>query len=213
MTIIVTTYNRPELLRERALPSMLAQTYERLECIVVGDASADAAEVVRSFGDTRLRFVNLPYRGPYPDRSEDAWLVGGTIPHNTGLALARGRWIGVVNDDDALRRTCVESLLELARTAHAEVPYGWAVQHLPNGESGRVGRFPPANGAWGLQSSLIHSGLRYLPLQPTDWLFGIAHDGGLVERMLRIGVRFAMLDDVVFDYYPSLFWTDRPAIR
>ena len=60
---------------------------------------------------------------------------------------------------------------------------------------------------------MIHSGLRYMPLQPTDWLFGIAHDSGLVERMLRIGVRFAMHDEVVWDYYPALYWTDRPAIR
>lgn len=85
--------------------------------------------------------------------------------------MPRGRWIGFVNDD-ALRPTCVESLLELAR-----------------------------------------AGLRFLPLQATDWLFEIPHDGGLLERMLRIGVRFAMLNDVVWDYYPSLLWTDRPAIR
>lgn len=213
VTIIDTTYDRPQLLRERALPSVRAQTYEHFECIVVGDAAADAAAVVRSFGDQRLRFVNLPYRGPYPARREDAWLVGGTTPHNTGLALARGRWIGVVNDDDALRPKCIESLLGLARADRAEVPYGWGVKHLPAGESERLGRFPPERGAWGLQSSLIHHGLRFLPLQPTDWLFGIAHDGGLLERMLRIGVRFAMHDAVVWDYYPSLLWTDRPAIR
>ena len=97
--------------------------------------------------------------------------------------------------------------------AGAEVAYGWAVQHLPDAEPSKVGCFPPQGGAWGLQSSLIHSGLRYMPLQPTDWLFGIAHDSGLVERMLRIGVRFAMHDEVVWDYYPALFWTDRPAIR
>jgi glycosyltransferase involved in cell wall biosynthesis len=213
VTIIVTTFNRPQLLRERALQSVLDQSYERFECIVVGDAAAEAAEVVGSFSDERLRFVNLPYRGPYPARSEDAWLVGGTTPHNTGLALARGRWIGVVNDDDALRPTCVESLLRLARADRAEVPYGCGLKHVPDAKSEMLGRFPPGVGAWALQSSLIHSGLRFLPLQPTDWLFEIPHDGGLLERMLRIGVRFAMLNDVVWDYYPSLLWTDRPAIR
>ena len=67
VTIIITTYNNWALLRERALPSVLAQTYEHFECIIVGDAAPpEAAAVVASFADARLRFVNLPYRGPYP---------------------------------------------------------------------------------------------------------------------------------------------------
>jgi len=214
VTIIVTTFNRPELLSRRALPSVLGQTYEHLDCIVVGDGAPDEiAHVVESFGDERLRFVNLPYRGPYPARSDDAWLVGGTTPHNTGLALARGRWIGVVHDDDAMRSTCVESLLRLARAERAEVSYGRFERHEPGGGSETLGRFPPAWGEWGLQCSLLHSGLRFMPLQVSDWLFSIPNDAGLLERMLRLGVRFAMRDEIVFDYYPSLSWHDRPPIR
>ena len=30
----------------------------------------------------------------------------------------------------------------------------------------------------------------------------------LMERMLRIGVRFAMLEETVVDYYPSTLWSD-----
>lgn len=214
VTIIVTTFNRPELLRRRALPSVLAQTYEHLDCIVVGDAAPpDIADVVNSFADERLRFVNLPYRGPYPARTEDAWLVGGTTPHNTGLALARGRWIGVVNDDDALRSTCVESLLELARAERAEVSYGRFERHDPGGGSETLGRFPPIWGEWGLQCSLLHRALSFMPLQLSDWLFSIPHDVGLLERMLRLGVRFAMRDEIVFDYYPSQSRRDGSPIR
>ena len=39
VTVIITTYNNWQLLRERALPSVLAQTYQHFECIVVGDAA------------------------------------------------------------------------------------------------------------------------------------------------------------------------------
>jgi hypothetical protein len=28
----------------------------------------------------------------------------------------------------------------------------------------------------------------------------------MVTRMLRVGVRFALLDDVVLDYFPSTLW-------
>ena len=103
VTVIITTYDNWHLLRERALPSVLAQTYERFECIVVGDAAPpQAAEAVRSFSDERLRFINLPYRGPYPPTARDAWLISGTAPFNTALATADGRWLGSVSDDDAL---------------------------------------------------------------------------------------------------------------
>ena len=55
VTIIITTYNNWPLLRERSLPSVLAQTYQRFECIVVGDAApADADAAVASFGDSSL---------------------------------------------------------------------------------------------------------------------------------------------------------------
>jgi glycosyltransferase involved in cell wall biosynthesis len=209
VTIIITTYNNWPLLRERCLPSVLAQTYERFEAIIVGDAAPpDAEAVVRAFGDDRLRFVNLPYRGPYPQNPDDAWLVSGTTPFNTGLALARGAWIGSNSDDDALRPNYIELLLAHAREHRAEVPYGRILKREPAGNGTYLGVFPPEHAQWGIQCSLLHGGLRFLPLQPTDWLFRIPNDSSLLERMLRIGVRFAMLEEPVVDYYPSRLWTD-----
>jgi hypothetical protein len=214
VTVVITTYNNWALLRERALPSVLAQTYERFECIVVGDAAPpEAAEAVGSFGDDRLHFVNLPYRGPYPPDPRDAWLISGTTPFNTALALAAGSWLGSVGDDDALSPTYIESLLSLARAERAEVPYGHINRRDPDGPTTVLGAFPPGFGQWGTQCSLIHTGLRFLPFQPSDWLFGIPNDWSLAERMLRIGVRFAMLPEPVVDYYPSQLWTDRPESR
>ena len=63
-----------------------------------------------------------------------------------------------------------------------------------------------------MQASLLHSGLRYLPLQPSDWMFKVPNDWSWAERALRIGVRFSMLEEIMVDYYPSLAWTDRPPI-
>ena len=156
VTIIITTYNNWPLLRERSLPSVLAQTYQRFECIVVGDAApAEAAAAMASFGDARLRFVNLPYRGPYPPQPSDAWLVSGTTPFNTGLALAKGRWTGSVSDDDALSPGYIESLLGLARAERAEVAYGVIHQHEPDSDGTMLGTFPPQLAQWGIQCSLF----------------------------------------------------------
>ena len=210
VSIVVTTYRNWPLMRDRCLPSVLAQTHENFECIVVGDAAPPEAEdVVASFKDDRLRFINLPYRGPYPARPEDAWLVSGTTPFNTGCAIARGQWIASNSDDDALRPDHLRTLLALARETRAEVAYGTIAQIEPGDRTTRLGGFPPAPGQWGIQCSLLHAGLRFMPLQPTEWLFGIPNDSSLLERMLRIGVRFSMTEDPVVDYYPSSLWSDR----
>ena len=210
VTILITTYMNWPLLRDRSLPSIVAQTYENWEAIVVGDAAPDEARrVVEAFGDSRMRFVNLPYRGPYPENARDAWLVSGTTPWNTGLALANGLWIGSNSDDDALRPRYVESLLAQARVSQAEVPYGYIEMLKPDGPSDKLGVFPPTHGQWGMQASLLHAGLRFLPLQPSDWVFGVPNDSSLLERMLRIGVRFSMVEETVADYYPSQLWSDR----
>jgi len=210
VTVILTTYHNWPLLGERSLPSVLAQTYEHWEAMVVGDAAPDEARrLVASFKDKRLHFINLPYRGPYPSRPDHGWLVSGTTPWNTGLALARGRWIASNSDDDALRPRHIEALLTHAREHRAEVPYGHILQLEPDSEGKTLGEFPPRTGHWGTQSSLLHECLRSMPMQPTDWMFGIANDISLLERMLRIGVRFSMVEETVVDYYPSGLWTDR----
>lgn len=209
VSIIITTYTNWPLLRDRCLPSVISQSYERWEAIVVGDAAPDEARrVVESFGDPRIRFVNLPYRGPYPEDPRDAWHTSGTAPWNAGIALAQGSWIGANSDDDALRPNSIEALLRHAREHRAEVPYGCLDARFPDAPRQKVGVFPPVAGQWGMQAALLHGGLTFLPLQPSDWVFGIPNDVSLLERMLRIGVRFSFLDEETVDYYPSRLWSE-----
>jgi hypothetical protein len=212
VSILIPTYDNWRLLKERALPSVLAQTYTHWECVVVGDAAPpETAEVVAAYEDPRIRYVNLPYRGPYPDRQEDAWLISGTNPFNTAFKLARGRWIGALADDDALVPESIESLLGLARERHAELAYGQLRYKFPDRPDELVGVGPPPRFAtWGLQCSLFHAGLSFIPLLYSDWLFATPNDWSWGERLLRIGVRFAMLEAPVVDYYPSRVWNDRP---
>ena len=210
VSVVIATYLNWPLLRDRALPSILGQTYEHWEVVVVGDAAPDEArQVVESFRDDRIRFVNLPYRSPKPTDPAAAWLVSASMPWNTGVALSNGRWIGSTGDDDALRPSHIESLLTRARDKEAEVSYGLIHQCEPNTDGRDLGAFPPAHGQWNLQASLLHGHLRFLQLEPNDWVFGIPSDWSLAERMLRIGVRFSMIDEPVVDYYPSEIWAER----
>ena len=65
--------------------------------------------------------------------------------------------------------------------------------------------------AW--PAALIHGGLRFFERELVATELELPGDAYLLLRMLRAGVRFAMLEGVVLDYYPSNAWTrdGRPA--
>lgn len=211
VSVVIPTHDTYALLGDRSIPSVLSQTYQHFEVIVVGDAApAEAAAVVESFGDERLSFFNLPYRGPYPEDPVGQWHAGGVPPYNEGVRRARGKWIAPLNDDDAFRPNHLEVLLERAQADRLELVYGKVDVHRPDGTIVTVGGFPPALGRFTLQAAIYHAGLASIfPLELTDALFETPMDWGVGLRMTRAGVWMGALDAVVSDGYPSALWLDR----
>jgi hypothetical protein len=206
VSFVVPTYTRYESLRDVSLPSILAQTHTNIEVIVAGDCAPDeTARVIEEFDDPRIRFHNRSVRGPYPDDETVRWYMIGTPPFNDGLALARGRWIAALGDDDAVRPDHTETLLRAAREHRYEHCYGRHKVHYPSGEVLSIGSFPPVKGEYVLQASLYHSGLRFFELEPPDYLYAEPNDWSLCRRMLNAGVRFGMVDDFVADKYESRY--------
>jgi hypothetical protein len=204
VSIIVPTWNNAEGLAGRSLPSALAQSYGHIEIVVVGDCSPpDVEAAVASFDDPRIRFYNLSVRGPYSEDPRAAWMSSGTPSYNAAAALARGLWLAPLADDDAFVPTHVEMLLALARSERLEFVYGRFARHWVGGDPEVLGRFPPELGQVALQASLYHRDLRLFELEFGDAVFDVPNDWGLVRRMLRAGVRFGMLDEIVSDYFPS----------
>lgn len=63
VSIILPTYNRANQIG-KAIESVLAQTYEDFELIVVDDGSTDETEkVVTSYKDCRIRYHRMPENG------------------------------------------------------------------------------------------------------------------------------------------------------
>jgi glycosyltransferase involved in cell wall biosynthesis len=214
VTVIIPTHTRAGMLRERSIPSALAQTHPHIEVVVVGDASpTEVDEAIASLGEERVRFFNLPTRGPYPDDEDHAWLAYGTPAYNLAVTEARGRWIAPLSDDDAFLPDHVERLLAAARTDRLELVYGRLRENLPDGTTRLIGAFPPRQGEFGMQGALLHSGLRFMHMHLTDVLFDLPNDIALCRRMLRIGVRMGMIDAVVSDYFPSYDWGQRHTLR
>jgi hypothetical protein len=210
VSVVMRTYDNYRMLEKRSIPSLLAQTYQNFEVIVIGDnAPPEAAAVVRGIGDDRITYHNLNRRGPYPTDPRALWFVAGIPPYNEALRRARGRWIAPLDDDDEFRPHHIEALLNLARRDELELTYGKFIFNFANEDPMTLGVFPPTNGQFTFQAALFHAELRFFELELAESLFEIADDWAVTERMLRAGVRMGMLNEVVTDYYPASEFTPR----
>jgi Glycosyl transferase family 2 len=207
VSITLATHGRPQQLLTRALPSLLEQTYTNLEVIVIGDAeSPQLGREIARIGDPRVRYGNLTQRiSTHPDAAR-RWLIGSTMARNEAQRRVQGRWLVHFDDDDHLRCDAIASLLALAREQRVEVAYGGFEMHLPDGQSRQVMTFPPQPGAFAFPTAIVHAGLGFLERELIAAYLNVPGDIYLLTRMLRIGVRFAMLERIVFDYYPSKQW-------
>jgi hypothetical protein len=105
VSIIIRTFDRPELLR-RAIGSVAAQGYRNVEIVVVNNGGKDIAEVVESAAAGRpFRYEVLPERKHISAAS------------NAGARAATGTYVGYLDDDDLLYADhCARSVDVLERT-------------------------------------------------------------------------------------------------
>ena len=200
VTFIVPTYRSFETLRDVALPSILGQEYTNLEVIVSGDcAPPETAAVVAALDDPRLVYLNRTIRGPYPEEPEKRWFGIGGPPFNDALAIARGRWVTALGDDDAIRPNHTRDLVAAAQENRWEHCYGLQQVNFAEGEPLVINEFPPRMGHWGMQSALYHSGLRFFESELSDAIYDEPSDWSKCRRMIRAGVRFGMIETIVVD--------------
>jgi hypothetical protein len=205
VSVVIPAWNRVDTLIDRAIPSALAQTHANIEVIVVGDASPpEIGAAVQALDDPRIAFRNLTIRGPYLEDRFGSWAASGTPGLNAGVALARGSWIAPLGDDDAFVPEHIERLLSKAQTSRLEFVYGRIRTTYPDGTQELLGEFPPKLGQINLQAAIYHAGLRFMEMELGHALFGKPNDWGLIHRMMRVGVRFGMIDDVTVDYWASM---------
>ena len=88
VSVIIPAYNRAGIV-PRAIRSVLAQTFQDWELIVVDDGSKDATcEAVEKFSDARIRLVR---------HSQNR---GQSAAQNTGIRAAQGEYVAFLDSDD-----------------------------------------------------------------------------------------------------------------
>lgn len=88
ISIMMPTFKRGQLLIDRTLPSILAQTYQNFEVVIVGDRRIDnTEELIRKLNDPRVHFYHRSEYTYYPKNVKARWHVGGGPQRNRGLSL------------------------------------------------------------------------------------------------------------------------------
>lgn len=112
VSVVIPSYNHEKYVGT-AIASVLAQTYDNIELIIVDDGSTDnSPDVIRQVNDQRVRIIEQENRGAH-----------NAI--NRGLDAARGDYLAILNSDDIFLpdrlMRCVEHLGE----SRAELVASW----------------------------------------------------------------------------------------
>jgi len=109
VSIVIPTYNRAGLL-SRTIQSVLNQTYQDFEIIIVDDGSTDKTEeVVKSFNSKKI-FYN---------RHEEN--KGANAARNTGIKASRGEYIAFQDSGDEWLPQKLERQMKVFENASPEV--------------------------------------------------------------------------------------------
>jgi hypothetical protein len=202
VSVCVTTMNRAVLLMERALASLLAQTYRNLQIIVVGDhCTDDTADRIARLDDRRISFVNLAKRGPYPQGEIDRWRVTGTVPGNRALELVEGDFVTHLDEDDTLEPRRIEILLEKIREARADLVFHAFWWQEADGSWTKKGNRNFEYGQTGTSMILYHHYLTRVPWDVFAYRLGEPEDWNRLRKFKMMRVRTRFVPEILAHHY------------
>ena len=102
VSIIMPSYNTGKFIEE-TINSVINQTYNNWELIIVDDCSNDNTdEIVKSIKDSRIVYLKNEKNS------------GAAVSRNKALKEAKGRWIAFLDSDDLWKREKLEKQINLS---------------------------------------------------------------------------------------------------
>ena len=205
VSIIIPTYNRANVLA-RSIYSVLNQTYNEIEVIVVDDSSTDSTiEIITGINDPRLKLIRLPINS------------GPSAARNAGIKASTGEYIAFQDSDDEWFEEKLEKQMHylghaITNDNRVAACYSRYLQTF----KGKKQVFPPGQSA-DLSGSIYESLLYKNKISPTTLLIRkkALDDVGYFDETLnkledwdlalRIAARFhiAFLDEVTVVVHDS----------
>ncbi len=124
VSVIIPTFNHAKLLK-RALESVVAQSFQDWEAIVVNNFSTDETiQVVQSFDDQRIKLINFKNSG----------IIAAS--RNRGIESATGQFVAFLDSDDAWYPTKLQKCIDQATNGAQFVCHGelWINSNLSKRE-------------------------------------------------------------------------------
>lgn len=214
--VYIPTYNRSKILMERAVDSVLSQSYKNIHILVVGDGCSDDTEArLAKIKDPRLNFINLSPRRKrgWPNQPIYHWMMGATIPANFALKNAVGDYSSRIDDDDVWLNTHIEESLDFLRTNNYEFISSY--QECRGMDEVRIEETHTANEEYytqkptpslnpgprigGMSSYLYVNYISFIRFNQDSWRksWCKTNDIDYTQRLYKAGVRMGFLEKVL----------------
>ncbi|AFV97993.1 hypothetical protein B649_08405 [Candidatus Sulfuricurvum sp. RIFRC-1] len=194
ISIITSVYNNHDTIAE-AIESVLSQTYDNIEYIIVDGGSSDGTvDIVRSYGERITKFVSEPDKGIYDGL-------------NKGVSLSSGDVVAFLHSDDIYSdERVVEYIVEFFLSKGSDGVYGDLI-YTPKNDTSKVLRY------WKSQPfEMKMLKLGWMPAHPTlflkrsiyekfgefDLSFKIAADYDFMLRVLSGGTKVSYIPRVLY---------------
>lgn len=145
-------YNRENVV-DKAIDSVLCQTYKEVELIVVDDGSTDkTAQVVQAIKDSRLKY--------YYQKN-----AGACVARNKGVELSHGEFVAFHDSDDIWHKDKLEKQIRTMEASNADLIFCKLIKYCTNGKT-----------------QLLPNGICEGFLNPVENLFGIGTQSLLAKK-------------------------------
>ncbi|HEY9301596.1 MAG TPA: glycosyltransferase family 2 protein, partial [Phormidium sp.] len=128
VSVIMPTYNHERFIGE-AIESVLGQTLEDFELVIINDGSFDGTDaVIRTYEDKRIVYIHQNNQGP-------------SVASNNGILRARGKYLALVSGDDVCISNRLEAQLNYALKNNTKALFSW-INFIDDSSAPVVGENP-----------------------------------------------------------------------
>jgi glycosyltransferase involved in cell wall biosynthesis len=191
-SVVIPLYNKEKSIGN-TIQSVLNQTFQDFEIVVVNDGSTDdSLQVVENINDSRIRIINKPNGGVSSAR-------------NRGVKEAKYEWIAFLDGDDVWDSSYLEEMNQFIEEYSEADVYGCAFDDIVNEKSIKRNFYLPENYK-GYISNYFQHALNSLLFWPTSTIISksaFLDVGGFDERInlgedIDLWIRLAYHNKVAF---------------